>query len=61
MDKNKIEDLFFKVIEKRGISEILQGYSKDVIYKWRKNKSNISFGDMLDVLSQLDMIEIKIK
>ncbi|OJX55561.1 MAG: hypothetical protein BGO88_04930 [Flavobacterium sp. 38-13] len=61
MDKQKIEDMFSSAINERGISEKLDGISKFVIYKWRNNKSQPSFGDKLNVLYQLGKIEIRIK
>ncbi len=61
MDNYEIEKAFYKAIEKRGVSELLDGISKDMIYKWRKGQSKVSIGDMLNVLFQLKIIDIQIK
>ncbi len=58
MDYYQIEQEFSKAIEKRGVSELLDGISKDMIYKWRKGQSKVNVGDMLNVLFQLKIIKI---
>ena len=62
MDKIQIEQVFKELISKRGISEKLEGISKDDIYNWRKGRGRQpNIGDMLNVLYQCGFIEIKLQ
>lgn len=61
MDAKQIEEIFYIIIEKRGISEKLQGISKDVIYHWRKKDRSVTIGDMLNVLYQVGVIDIRLQ
>jgi hypothetical protein len=58
MNQEQISSAFYEAIRQRGISEKLNGISKDVIYHWRKGTRSVTLGDMLHVLWQLNLIKI---
>lgn len=62
MDKIQIEQVFKHLISKRGISEKLEGISKDDIYNWRKGRGRQPhIGDMLNVLYQAGVIKVELQ
>lgn len=62
MDKIQIEQVFNGLISKRGISEKLEGISKDDIYNWRKGRGRQPhIGDMLNVLYQVGVIKVELQ
>jgi hypothetical protein len=62
MTTTEIESLFFEVLEEKAVYKKLEGISEDKIYNWRKARGpKPTIGDMLSVLYQLNIIEIKLK
>ncbi len=59
MTPQEIETLFQEAIKERGVHNKL-GVTKDVVYNYRNNRGNISFGDKILVLLKLDMIKISL-
>lgn len=57
MTPQEIENLFQEAIKERGVHNKLE-VTKDVVYNYRKNRGNISFGDKIEVLYKLKLIEV---
>ncbi|SFU49161.1 hypothetical protein SAMN05216480_10549 [Pustulibacterium marinum] len=57
MTKENIEEKFNEVLNKRG-ALTKAGVSKAKAYDWRKGRSSISFGEKLEVLFNLQIIEV---
>jgi|GEM_PF-6156334 len=54
----QLEVLFLKAIAGMAIYNKLNGYTKDKLYNWRKGRKPYNRAEMLDVLSQLNIITI---
>lgn len=60
IDDTTLEKLFLEAISEMAVYNKLQGYTKDNLYNWRKDRKPYTRGEMLDVLSQLEIITITI-
>jgi hypothetical protein len=59
MDEDKIVELFNDTIHNtKAIYNKTQGFTKDIVYNWKKGITKPSLGDMLSILYQLNLIEV---
>lgn len=61
MTKTEIESLFYSIIEEKAIYNKLEGVSRNAVFNWINGRTKPTFGDMVNVLFQLDHVEIKLK
>lgn len=62
MTPSQIEEVFFHAIQEKAIYKKIENVTEDMIYNWRKGRGKKpSIGDMLNVIYQLNLVEVKPK
>lgn len=62
MSQEDIEILFFDAIQEKAVYNDLEGVTRNHIYNWLKGRgAKPTIGEMINVLYQLNLIEIKQK